>query len=331
MSLLSSDALPLLLLAPLAGLVLWVLDRARARRLARAVGPRASALAADLSAGRRRRGRALFVTALLLAMLAMLQPVWGEAAREVEQRGVDILVCLDVSQSMLARDVRPSRLARAQREIRALAARAAGDRLGLVVFAGQARLAAPLTHDRDSFGDLVALADPLSVERGGTDLGAALATALEALRGQTGEHEVVLLLTDGEDLAGNGLRVARTCKERRITVHCVGFGSARGAKIPVETSEGGETFLRDRSGKEVVSTMDPAHLRRIAATTGGAFADAHARPNAVRELYEERIAPMARKTWLAEERRARENRFQWPLLAAFLLWILDLCLGARRR
>ena len=188
----------------------------------------------------------------------------------------------------------------------------------------------PLTRDRGSFRELIALADPLAVERGGTDLGAALATALEALKGQTGEHEVVLLLTDGEDLAGRALRVANACRERNVTVHAVGFGSALGAMIPI-AGVGGETFLRDPSGADVVSRMDASTLRRIAEATGGAFADAHARADALLELYKERILPMARKSYERDERRAKENRFQWPLLAAFLLWILDLCLGDRRR
>jgi Ca-activated chloride channel family protein len=329
-SLLRPDALPLLLLAPALVLLLWALDRARARRLARVVGPRAPALAADLGGSRRRLRRALFAAALLLALLAMLQPVWGETTRDVERRGVDILVCLDVSQSMLARDLAPSRLARARREISALAERAAGDRLGLVVFAGEARLAVPLTRDRESFRELVELADPLSVERGGTDLGAALVTALEALQGQSGEHEVVLLLTDGEDLEGRGRRAARTCRDKNVTVHGIGFGSALGAKIPI-AGAGGEAFLRDRAGTDVVSKMDAATLRRIAEATGGDFVDAHARPNALPELYEQRILPMARKAFEREERRAKENRFQWPLLAAFSLWILILCLGDRKR
>lgn len=329
MSVLRPDALPLLLLAPLLGLLLWRLDRARARRLARVVGPRAPALA-DLSGPRRRAQRALFATALLLALLAMLQPVWGETTREVEQKGVDILVCLDVSQSMLARDLAPSRLARARREIAALAERAAGDRLGLVVFAGEARLAVPLTRDRESFRELVRLADPLSVERGGTDLGAALATALEALQGQTGEHEVVVLLTDGEDHEGRGLRVARDCRQRNVTVHGVGFGSALGAKIPI-AGEDGEVFLRDGSGADVVSKMDAATLRRIAEVTGGDFVDAHTGSDVLANLHERRILPMARKAFEREELRARENRFQWPLLAAFSLWILIPCLGDRKR
>jgi Ca-activated chloride channel family protein len=323
------EALPVLLLAPLVGLLLWALDRARARRLRFAVGPRSTALAVELSPGRRRLRRTLFTAALLLALFAALQPLVGEGVRRSERRGVDMVICLGGSRSMLARDVEPSRLARAHREVRALAEHAVGDRMGLVTFAGEARRAVPLTRDLTSFAELAARADPLSVARGGTDLGAALRTALDTLVGRTGEHEVVLLLTDGDDHEGRGLAAAAECRQRGITVHCVGLGSARGAKIPVET-ESGEAFLTDRAGRDVVSALDVAGLTSLAERTGGEFVSA-GDPDSLLGLYEERILPMARTSLEAEDRRERENRFQWPLLAAFVLWILELCVCERRR
>jgi len=348
-----SEALPVLLLVPAVGLTLFLLDRARARRLAKLAGPRSPRLAAELGTGRRRMRRRLGTAALLLALIALLQPLWGSGYRRLEQRGVDILVCLDVSRSMLARDMMPSRLQRARATIRALAERIRGDRLGLVVFAGEAHLAVPLTRDMISFAELVELADPLSVLRGGTDLGSALETALTALEGGTGAHEVVLLLTDGEDLERRAHQVAELCRERRIAVHGIGFGSARGSKIAVEdgagdvdagdragnrsesseggTSRSGETFLLDRAGNEVVTALDPESLRRIAEATGGVFLDASTRRRPLVDLYEKRVVPMARKAFEDERRRERKNRFQWPLLIAFLLWILELGLTDRRR
>ncbi|MHC4959567.1 MAG: vWA domain-containing protein, partial [Planctomycetota bacterium] len=271
---------------------------------------------ANLRPGRRRARRVLFAGALLLALLAGMQPAWGEATRQVERRGSDIIVCLDVSRSMLAADIAPSRLERAKREIRALAERGVGDRFGLVVFAGEARLLVPLTRDGASFAGIADLAGPLSVARGGTDLGAALEASLDALRG----GGVVLVLTDGEDHEGRGLRVARRAREKGIVIHCVGYGTPLGGKIPVE---GG--FLKDRAGREVVSALDPATLRRLAEAAGGGFVDTD-----LVALYERRVRPAARKAFLSDEKRSRENRFQWPLLGAFLLWILDLCVGERR-
>ncbi len=314
------------MLVPLVWLAILALDRERLLRLERAVGPRVRALAPSLHAGQRRLRRSLLTAGLLFALLAVLQPVWGEGFRRIEQRGVDIVICLDVSHSMLARDLPPSRLERAKRDVRALAERIRGDRLGLVAFAGEARLIVPLTQDVESFSEMTDQADPLSVGRGGTDVGAALMTALGALEGQSGEHEVVLLLTDGEDLEQRGLRIAEECRSRNITVHCIGLGSVLGSKIALE---GGEGFLRDRAGHEVVSAMDSASLARIAQTTGGEFLDAGLTPQAISDIYERRIRPLSRKSIEADLRRERPNRFQWPLLAAVVLWILELCLTDR--
>ena len=278
----------------------------------------------------RRVRRTLATLGLLCALVAVMQPAWGAAGRKLEPRGVDVLVVLDVSRSMLARDQSPDRLGAAKREILALADRAAGDRIGLVAFAGDARLVIPLTRDRESFADLLARTGPLTVERGGTNLGVALEAALGALVGKSGEHEVLLLLTDGEDHEGRGLRVAERCRERGITVHSVGFGSPLGSKIAIATDTG-EAFLRDRAGNEVISALDPGSLARLATATGGVYAEAIGAQAPLVELYEERIVPMARKAFEDDPRRERENRFQWPLAAAFCLWILQLCLVERTR
>lgn len=329
------ELLPLMLLVPAAVFVRSRIDRARTRRLEALVGPRHSFLA-DVSSGQRRVRRRLGAMALLLVVLALLQPTWGEGVRRIEQRGVDLLICLDVSRSMLARDVEPSRLMRARQEIRALAERARGDRLGLVVFAGEARLTVPMTQDVDSFLHLLDLAEPFSVKRGGTDLGAALELALATFEGSSGSHEAVVLITDGEDLERRGLRVAEECAKRNITVHCAGLGSTRGSKIAVAAGgvatagRGAESFLRDAAGADVISTMDPASLRRIAERTGGEFINAGRRAGALVDLYDDRIVPMARKAFAAEDREERQNRFQWPLLLALAFWLLELGIGDRR-
>lgn len=322
-------ALPCLLLVPLVWLGLRTLDRVRARRLARLVGPRTATLTAELGPGRRALQRALFTAALALQLIALMQPCWGLDRRRVEQRAVDLVVCLDVSRSMLARDLPPTRLGRAHQEIRALAERARGDRLGLVAFAGEARLKVPLTRDMDTFAALAEETDPLSIRRGGTDLGAALEQALAALDSGSDNLAAIVLISDGEDHAQRGLRAAMQCKERGIPVHCVGLGSAIGGKIPLPDAHG-EAFLRTRAGEEVVSVMDAAGLRRVAATTGGTFVDAADATRPLRELYERRILEMARGGFARGERLRRQNRYRWPLLPAFLLLVLQLCLTDRR-
>ena len=243
---------------------------------------------------------------------------------------MDVVVCLDVSRSMLAKDVSPDRLTRARAEIRALAETAKGDRLGLVVFAGEARVLVPLTRDLRSFAELADQADPTSVRRGGTDLGAALEAARAAFAGREGAAQAVVVLTDGEDLEGRGLAAARELRDRGVPVHAVGFGTPLGSKIAVPT-EAGEAFLRDRAGTEVVSALDAGTLRRLAESTGGTYVDAAARPRPLVDLYLDRILPTARAVLAAEGRPRREDRYQGPLLAALLLWSAGLALSDRRR
>ncbi len=319
-----------LVLAPAVWLLLRLRDRARQTARRRVLGSREHVLARETSATRRSVRRAALGLGFAFALVAALGPLLGEAEGEAEWRGVDLVVCLDVSRSMLARDLLPSRLERAKSELRSLAERTAGDRLGLVVFAGDARLRVPLTKDRATFTALADQADPTLVGRGGTDLGAALTTALGALEGSASEHSVILLLTDGEDLGARGAAVAAACRRRGVIVHGVGLGTARGSKIVI-TDGGGESFLRDRSGREVLSRLDASSLRRIADVAGGDYLAVAAPGASLVTLYEDAILPMARRAVAGGEARHKENRFQWPLLAAFLLMLVFLGVSDRGR
>ncbi len=330
------DLWPLLLaLAALAAAAAWCTSRRRARTERVLAPDRLVHLAPGLSPGRRRVRFACVLATLATGVAAALDPVWGEEVLLVEQRGVDVVVALDVSRSMLARDVAPSRLERAKLEVAALAARARGDRLGLVVFAGEARLSVPLTHDLDTFRGLVEPVDPFSVRRGGTDLGRALDAATEALaeaRGEAraGQYEVILLLTDGEDLEGRGLAAAKRAAAQGITIHCVGFGSTRGSKIALEGGSGGESFLTDDRGEEVVSAMDSESLRRMASESGGEFLRADAVPLPLLEIYDKRILPSARRVYDAQEQSSKKHRFQWLLFLAIPLGLVALALPERK-
>jgi len=326
---LRSGAWPALLAAPVLLVVLVGLGRARARAAKHLIGEHVTSLADGSSTRRRAVKRILFATAILLVLTALLGPTWGNALAAGGRRGVDIVVCLDVSRSMLARDQAPTRLAAAQRAIAELAERARGDRLALVVFAGEAALSVPLTHDGASLVRLAGAASPLSIERGGTDLGAALDTALAALSGMSGEHEAIFLLTDGDDADGRGLAAAGRCAARGIDVHCVGFGSRLGSKIALE-GDGGATFLRDAAGDHGVSAMDSDALRRIAEATGSAFRAAVDDSATVVGVYTDEVVPMARKAFEQDEKKERENRFQWPLAAALCLLLLDQSVSERR-
>jgi len=304
--------------------------RTRARRLARYLGARAAALTAEVGTRRRSVQRQLWFAGLCCALLAIMQPLWGPSGPLRRSGGGDVMICLDISRSMLARDARPDRLTRAQRAIGSIAERTRGDRLGLVVFAGEARLAVPLTHDMVSFSTLVARADPSAVARGGTDLGEALQVALASLADQQRERSIILI-TDGEDQGERGLDAAAHCRDRNVTVHCIGVGSPRGSKIALPSGHG-QTFLVDRAGDEVITAMDPEALATIAAAAGGRFTilsdDGPLPALGLRTPADLHVAPdNAHDSGAGGD----NNRYQWPLLAAILLWTLELSWSARRR
>lgn len=321
---------PALLAIPVIAAGLWFEGRARTRRLARLVGPRFGVLSPDPSRARSTARRTLFTLGVFGALLATLHPVWGDGTRSADEKGVDVVVCLDVSRSMLAKDVAPDRLTRAHAEIRELCEHAGGDRLALVGFAGEARTIVPLTRDLKTLAELSDLTDPLSVAKGGTDLDAALEQALRLLPDRTGTSEAIVLMTDGEDLGGRGVAAAEACRARGIAVHAVGLGTTLGSKIAL-AGELGESYLTDRAGGDVISTLDVTSLRRITDATGGSFVDGTATPKALVSLYKDRIVPLARKSFESEARRRRENRFQWPLSGALLCWLGALALPDRRR
>jgi Ca-activated chloride channel family protein len=305
-----------------AGALLLLAERARGRRLRAVAGPRHARL---VPGGERPRLVGVVAFALGLALAIAAIEAAPADARRTDVRGVDVVVALDVSRSMLARDVAPDRLSRAKEEIRRLSERARGDRCALVVFAGEARLLVPLTTDLRSLADLADAADPSSVARGGTDLAAALASASDAL-GRDAPAAVVLL-TDGEDLAGRGERVAAGLAARGVVVHAVGFGTARGGKVPLE-DEREPRFVKAAGGGDVVSALDEAGLARVARAGGGSSVDG-TRPGALTSLYEERIAPRAVRPERA--RGAPRVAFQAALSAALLLFAVDLGASRRRR
>jgi len=278
-----------------------------------------------------RRRLALATTCLGLAALALLGPTVGYAEREVRRRGIDLVLAVDTSRSMLAGDVRPSRLERAKREIRGLLRRLRGDRVALVGFAGDARVACPLTHDYASFEGFLEELDPSRNRVGGTDLGAAIRESLRLFDGRSGSHEAVVLLTDGEDLTGEGLAAANAALEKRIRIFVLGVGTAEGGKILLAEG-GGERFLEDRSGEEVVSRLESGGLAAIAERSGGEFLPVTASAAPLEDLYDARIAAVEEREFEGAVRREPIDRFQWPLAAAIGIALLVAALdGGRRR
>lgn len=323
---------PLLLFVPLVWWWWSARETSRERRLAASVGRRLGPLLGAPIAESRRlpfaRSRALlrvsFAVALGLAVLAALGPRVGTGREQDRPPALDLVVCLDVSRSMLARDEAPNRLAAAKAAVHTLLEELPEGRVALVLFAGEARLATPLTRDREALRALLEAADPLSVELGGSDVGAALEGAHKALRDAGPGRGTVLLLGDGEDLAGSGDGAAARLAEAGHGLFALGFGSPRGARVPVALDGGGEAFLEDTSGQAVLTRADPAALERWAALGAGA-----AGAGDVRAFARAHLVPRAEAAERADDEARRPDRYTWPLAIAWLLWLLELGLGSR--
>lgn len=313
---------PVVFLVPIVAVLLLWAERRRKRRIAELFGDRFG----DDPVRRIRRWTA--IGGLFFAVTALLEPAIGRTDRIVDRRGADIVVALDVSRSMLAKDIAPNRLDAAKAAITKLTKKTRGDRLALVLFAGEARLVAPLTHDMAAFSTILDAAGPESIERGGTDLSAAVSTATAALGRRQADVAHVILLTDGEDLAGLGRRAAEDAARANVVLHCVGFGSTQGTKIGVEKN-GGERYLLDRAGREVVTAMDKGSLSAMAQATGGQYADADRTGDALVDIFETTITFGEKTTYGKDATSEPANRFQWALAAAFLLLLLE-SMQARR-
>jgi len=322
---------PMVLAAPLLALAGWRGLRAGEEALRRFVErERWAAGIPGFAPSRKRLRLGLGCVALLLASLALLGPLVGTTERSILRRGIDLVVALDTSRSMLARDVRPDRLGRAKREIRGLARRLRGDRLALVSFAGDARVLCPLTHDTASFELFLDEADPGRNRVGGTNLAAAIRESLRLFDGRTGAHEAIVLLTDGEDLAGEGLAAAKEAAGKGIRIFVVGMGSVGGGKIPIEEKEGKEAFLKAPGGEEVRTSLDLDGLRKIAEASGGDAIQVESSPAPLDEIYDKRISAIARREFEGTKRRVPIDRYQWPLAAAFLLGLVSTAMGERK-
>lgn len=320
-------AWPWLLLVPVVVLVaVWGVRRRR-RELARVVAEHLQArVVAGHSHARAIARVVLAGLALTFLALSLVGPVSGFTLRDVQRRGLDLVVCVDTSRSMLVQDLKPDRITRAQREVKGLLERLQGDRAALVAFSGDVREVTPLTHDRTTVGIFAGTLSPEDNVRGGTDIGGVLDRALTLFDGRTGAHEAVILLTDGEDLEGKGLEVARRAKARNIKIFVVGMATADGGKIP----DGARGFVRDEDGKEVVSKLGRASLVAIAEETGGAFLAADASPTPLEELYEKRISKLEGRELFAGKERIPHDRYQWPLALAALCLVAEAGLRERR-
>jgi Ca-activated chloride channel family protein len=302
----------------------WLGWRSRARRSFGRAAPQRSLAVAVVP---------LLIAAMALAAFAAARPQIGEKEVLTEDRGIDLVIVLDVSQSMYATDVEPSRIARAQSEVVALLDRMQGDRVGLVVFAGRPFVRSPLTSDLISLSRLV---EGVHEERGlvpaGSDLGAAIRRGREVIENGDAETKALLVISDGEDHGSSISGAVNEAREAGLRLYGAGVGTEEGAAVvDIDPATGAETPRVDR-GEPVITRLDPLSLRLMAESGGGKYIELTGEGRPLTGLASE-LASLDSTTFASEERPERIDRFlvfAWAALAVALLATALPLIAARR-
>ena len=314
----------------------WALRRRRQALLEFAEARLLTTLTPDLDARRQLLQMGLSVIAVTLLLLALAGPQWGFSWQTLQQRGVDIVIALDTSRSMLAEDIKPNRLERAKLAIQDMLQQLQGDRVGLVPFAGSAFVQCPLTLDYGAFAENLRAVQVGIIPKGGTSLAAAITRGVEAFEGRHGKNAVLLILTDGEDHEGRVQSVVKQAVDKGVRIYTIGIGTADGELIPLaergQNGGAGQTsFLKNRQGQIVKSRLDATALQDIALATGGAYIYATGQNLGLDEFYLRYISTLEGREFASTVERRFHERFQWPLGLALVLLAIEAVMSNRRQ
>lgn len=321
----------LLVLPPVLVVFFWWAWRARHQLLAAFIDARLlSTLTVGVSPRRLKIRFALLVLSVVALLFALARPQWGFDWDKVEQRGLDIVIAIDTSKSMLATDIAPNRLVRAKLAALDLMQQARTDRLGLVAFAGDAFLTCPLTIDDTAFRQSVDSLDVNTIPQGGTAIATAINTALRAFK--EGDHfKALVLFTDGEDNdnEAGALQAAQGAGKAGLKIFTIGIGTAAGDLLRATDANGNSDYVRDPSGNVVKSHLNENLLKQIAGATGGFYLPLG--PQTVDTLYERGLAPLPKSAAQEKLIRRYHEQYQWPLAVAIGLLLLEMLLPDRSR
>lgn len=316
---------------PALGLFFWWSARARQRLIAQFVHAR---LLAHLTVGASRK-RQILRAALLTASIGLLivtlaQPRWGFTFEEARQKGLDIIVAVDTSRSMMAADIAPNRLARAKLAAMDLKKLARTDRVGLIAFAGTAFLQCPLSYDDEAFRQNIDTLDVNIIPQGGSALGEAIETARRAFEEKVGNFNVLVIFSDGEDNEGSAVQAAKAAAQDGMRIFTVGVGTPNGELLPVTDNKGRSDYVRDDAGNVVKSRLNEQLLRDIAGAAGGFFM-LLAGATTIDMLYERGLAPLPQSEQSAGKIKRFHERYQWFLGLAIILLLTEMFLPERQK
>ncbi len=271
---------------------------------------------------------ALFAFALI--SLALANPQVGSKIEEVKQVGIDVYICLDVSLSMTAEDIKPSRLEKAKNEISQMIRRLRGDRIGLIVFSGEAFVQIPLTTDYSAANLFLSAVDVNSVPQPGTAIASAVNLAMESFKGKEDTNKAIIVITDGEDHEGDLNEVVKEAVDKGISIYAIGLGSPSGVPIPMYNSSGTQTgYKKDRQGNVVLTKLDETTLKEITRLGNGTYYRATNSSDELEQIYKD-LSKLEETEFGATRITEYEDRFYWFLAPAIFLLLIEFFISSNK-
>ena len=272
----------------------------------------------------------LLIIILVFLIFAAAQPQWGKKLQILEEKGLDIIVAIDVSKSMLAEDLSPNRIQRAKNAFITFLHQLTGDRVGLILFAGDSFIQCPLTSDYSALEMFASMIDVGIIPQEGTDIASAIEKSIPLFAKET-QNKVIVLITDGENLQGNFKFQIKNAEENNIIIYSIGVGTQKGAPIPIQKGSSTEkVYLKDKNGNIVLSKLDISNLSMIAQGTGGLFFQVSARQGEIKEILAD-INKLEKEKIATRRFSQYKEQYHYFVLIALILLIVEFFILERKK
>lgn len=267
--------------------------------------------------------------ALVLVFIGMAGPQFGTKLREIKREGIELVIALDVSNSMLAEDIAPSRLENAKRAIAKLTDRLHSDKIALIVFAGDAFVQLPMTTDYSAAKMFLQTITPKLVTNQGTAIGEAIKLGMKSFTPGDEKNKALIIITDGENHEDNAMDIASNANDEGIIIHTIGMGLSKGAPIPIYNKYGQKDYRTDNNGSVVISKLDETMLKKIAASGGGKYIRANNTKSGLNALFDE-LNDMDKVEMDAKVYSEYEEQFQYFIGFALLFLLIEFLILQRK-
>ncbi|MGB9912490.1 MAG: VWA domain-containing protein [Candidatus Kapaibacteriota bacterium] len=290
--------------------------------------PLLNALFGDISFKKPHLKFSLLLISFALIIIALANPLLGTKLIEGKRQGVDVVILLDVSNSMKAEDIKPNRLERAKQMVMKLIDNLINDRIGIIVFAGEPYVQLPLTTDYSAAKLFTSYIDTDIIPTQGTAIGAAIELAVERFNFEPKRKKAMIIITDGENHEDDAISAAENAVKNNFVIHTIGMGTLSGGPIPIQIN-GKKDFLKDQNGSVVTTKLDPVMLEKIAAVGGGEFIlNSGVDPDLTKIV--DKIAKMEKKEYETKIFSNFESQYKYPLIFAVVILIIELLISERK-